>query len=378
MLLCCVVALILDAGAAAALSQATRGPAPSELKRCFTKGADRDRCLDAAFRPFLAGHSTYETLRLLERSMNDDAEIRLACHPMVHAIGRETFRLKGTIHDSFAVCDPTCHSGCYHGVVERFLRGDTGGSTNVGHVSQEDLRRKARDACDAQAAGRFRFQCLHGLGHAVMYFTGYRLDSALGICDSLEDTWSQRSCYGGVFMENVFSATPENRDVSRTDYHYPCNRLGARHRGDCYLIQTWRMSEMGLSTEELFSECARAGAHRSACVQSIGRDLSNDVRTKDPRLTARTCERRSADDRRACLRGVVYALIDNTWDGRYALPFCAALAATEDAAYCFRASADYLIGTFAAPRGRLAAECGMRASRVRACLGAIRQAGSSL
>src|SRR5690349_24010251 len=53
-----------------------------------------------------------------------------------------------------------------------------------------------------------------------------------------------------------------------------------------------------------------------------GRDLSNDVRFGDGRAAAQKCELVDGTGRAACMRGVVYALIDNTWDGRYALPFC--------------------------------------------------------
>jgi hypothetical protein len=45
------------------------------------------------------------------------------------------------------------------------------------------------------------------------------------------------------------------------------------------------------------------------------------------------------------MRGAVYALIDNTWDGRYALPFCATFSEESDRNACFEASAQYLRGT---------------------------------
>lgn len=372
------VLMLAAVGAFSRSATAAVTPTPTEVKRCVATGAERDRCLDGLFREFLVGHSTAEALKLVDRYGETDTGIRLNCHPIVHAIGRETFRLMGTIHDAFAACDHTCHSGCYHGAVERFIRADVATGSTPGHVSQEDLRRRVNEACASAAPELMRFQCLHGLGHAVMYFTGYQLSAALGICASLQKTWSQRSCYGGVFMENLFSATPERRDVSPTDFHYPCDRVEERYRSDCYLIQTSRMHEMGLSTEELFVECALAGLYRSPCVQSIGRDLSNDVRTKDPKLTARTCERRTAEDRRACIRGVVHALIDNTWDGRYAMPFCANLTAADDAGFCFRASAKYLVRVFAVPPGRLRGDCRTYLRRVRACVGAVsRERGAS-
>lgn len=353
-------------------------PAPSAaaLNACLGRG-EQDGCLDQHFREFLRTHSTADALALVRRYQETDWRLRLGCHPVVHAIGRETFRLKRTIHDAFSACDQTCHSGCYHGVVERFLRGDAT-AAGGGHISQEDLQRRARDACDPRTSTRIRFQCLHGLGHAVMYFAGYQLERALGICEHLEDHWSQRSCYGGVFMENLFSATPERRDVSPTDYHYPCSKLGPKYGADCYLMQTWRMGEMGLSTEELFAECKNAGPNRSDCVQSVGRDLSNDVRVWGPEPVARRCGRRAAADRRACIRGVVYALIDNTWDGRYALPLCSAFPLAEDVMYCFRVSARYLGVVFEQPRDGIARDCQRYGARTRPCAQAVRAAPGRL
>ena len=193
----------------------------------------------------------------MQRFEAEDPEFRRDCHPVVHAIGRETYRLKGNIHDSFSACDQTCHSGCYHGSVERFLRGDNIYAQIDKHPSTAELKQKAAVACDPNIALRLRFQCLHGLGHALLFFSRYQLAQSLGVCDVLPDSWSQSSCYGGVFMENVFNATPETRDLSPTDYHYPCNQLAAKYRGECYVMQTSRMTEMGLSTDQVFQECGK-------------------------------------------------------------------------------------------------------------------------
>ena len=111
-------------------------------------------------------------------------------------------------------------------------------------------------------------------------------------------------------------------------------------------MQTTRMTEMGLSTERLFEECEKAGDYRLSCMQSIGRDLSNDARIKDPRLTSAKCEIVSGEDRKSCTRGVIYALIDNTWDGKYAFPFCASFKNFEDVNFCFSASGSYMKGIF--------------------------------
>ena len=352
--------LIVAANSAAFAQQSTPSasslPAAQAIKSCLNniRGAE---CLDQLFGEALKQHSTLELMQLIQRLENEDPEIRRDCHPVVHAIGRETYRIKGNIHDSFAACDQTCHSGCYHGSVERFLRGEKLYAEVGRHPSTAELKQKAALACDPKLPVRLRFQCLHGLGHALMFFSRYQLLPSLQACDALPEDWSRSSCYGGVFMENVFNATPESRDLSPIDYHYPCNKLAHQYRSECYVMQTSRMTELGLATERIFEECDRAGEYRGQCMLSVGRDLSNDVRLGNSRETAQKCQRVSGDSRLACMQGVVYALIDNTWDGRYALPFCATFTQPNDQNSCVRLSVEYLTDTFEKSPAEIAGEC---------------------
>ncbi|HLN86325.1 MAG TPA: hypothetical protein VK200_07670, partial [Candidatus Limnocylindrales bacterium] len=117
-------------------------------------------CMDNLFREALKEHSTLEALQLIQRLGDADPDIRRDCHPIVHAIGRETYRIKGDIHNSFNACDQTCHSGCYHGSVERFLRGENIYAEINKHPGTNELKQKAASACDPKIAVRFRFQCL--------------------------------------------------------------------------------------------------------------------------------------------------------------------------------------------------------------------------
>jgi len=342
-------------------------PALEAIKACNSR-PDSPECLDKLFREALTKHTTLETLQLIQRYEKEDAELRRDCHPVVHAIGRETYRIKGTIHESFSACDQTCHSGCYHGSVERFLRGENIYAQAAKHPSAAELKQKAAAACDPKLADRYRFQCLHGLGHALLYFNRYQLLSTLEACDALPNDWMQSSCYGGVFMENISNATPELRDLSPTDYHYPCNQIPARYRSDCYVMQTSRMSDMGLSTERIFQECDKSGEYRYSCALSAGRDLSNYVRLGQIQPTAQKCQAAGGDSKRACIRGVVYALIDNTWDGRYAMPFCAALGEDGDQSDCYRESSGYLKGSFGKTPAELAKDCQQHVNPANRCV----------
>ena len=344
------------------------------VQGCLAKTRDTGQCLDELFRDYFRTGSTAEALAAVRGFEASSSGVRLRCHPVVHAIGRQTLVVKGTVQDAFGACDQTCHSGCYHGVLERFLGADAAAGIargqNRGHIGRADLQARAAAACASPAPFRLRFQCLHGLGHAAMFFSNYGLREALGICDTLADEWSRRSCYGGVFMENLFAADTERRDVKPGDFHYPCSQVDAKYGPDCYLIQTWRMSELGLDQNRMFEECRKAGPNSRECFQSIGRDLSNEARTNDPKLVAQTCELGQGEETRACIRGAAYALIDNTWDGRYALPFCAALRIEGNAVYCFERSVGYLRQTFEKSADDVKFECASRLTFPEACLDA--------
>jgi len=338
------------------------------IEDCLGRGAEREVCLDGVFGGYLANHTTTEALGLLQCLMDADANIELDCHPVAHAIGRDTFSAKGTVDAAFGACDPTCHSGCYHGVMERFLRGDS--ADTGGHISFAELAAKVATACDPSVDQRLRFQCLHGLGHAIMYYSGYALDTSLHLCDATADDWSKSSCYGGVFMENLVAADPSLRDLSPTDYHYPCDAVAEPYKGDCYSMQTSRMSEMGLGPAAILAECAKAGAYEASCSASLGRDLSNEARVGDPRAVAQVCELATGEQRDACTRGVIYALADNTWDGRYAFRYCRLYTTIEDAAYCYEITAAYLKSFYERTTIDLVAECIQDVPGNQACLAA--------
>jgi hypothetical protein len=105
-----LLALIILAPSYNALAQETKPtaeakaesglPSLAAIKDCL-KSSRSAECLDNLFRKALRNHSTSEALQLIDRFETEDADLRRDCHPVVHAVGRETFRLKGNIHDSF-------------------------------------------------------------------------------------------------------------------------------------------------------------------------------------------------------------------------------------------------------------------------------------
>jgi hypothetical protein len=336
---------------------------------CVNQGLEEARCMEPFWADYLKTHTTKDALALLQCYADADPLIRSSCHPVSHAIGRQTFVVHGTIDSSFAACDQTCIAGCYHGVMERFLRGD---SDSQGVISLSEIQAKAVTACAPTLKNPYKFQCLHGLGHAIMYYTGYSLKPSLTVCDALSEDWDRRSCWGGVFMENIVGADSSLRDLSPTDYQYPCDSVDPKYGNECYMIQTSRMTEMGLGTPEILKECQKAGQWRPICIQSMGRDLSNMVFSDSPRAAAALCELGEGEDRASCTRGIVYTLVDNTWDARFAMPFCTAYANEVDVETCFEIVASYMALNFSTSTDAIIAQCMRFVPTSTACVEAAR------
>src|SRR5436305_1531721 len=68
----------------------------ANVKACLDEGTSQARCMEPAFGEYLKTHTTKEALALLQCFEDTDPEIRDACHPVSHAIGRQTFVVHGT------------------------------------------------------------------------------------------------------------------------------------------------------------------------------------------------------------------------------------------------------------------------------------------
>jgi hypothetical protein len=331
-----------------------------EVERCF--GLDyieKQHCADEFIAEYAkSGKSTKDMLASLEEARKASSSFEENCHPVAHAIGRWTYLQSKDVSASFDLCDSSCHSGCFHGVVERVFYGDDE-LAQTRHLGFPEIEPKVPTVCDGFSgqSSAIQFQCFHGLGHAVLLALGYDLTTALRACDLLDSSYGQSSCYGGVFMENVNGFEDDLTEFREDDPHYPCNTLDEKYGASCYLMQTSAMLDLGMSDEEIGRACLDAGQFKGNCFTSFGRDMSNHVRTGDPGRAVSACEEHSKGFERDCIAGVVYALSDNTWDGRFAYVYCSALETEEHREICYRISNSYLHSTYGVSSDQLRTDC---------------------
>ena len=243
------------------------------------------------------------------------------CHQLTHMVGRAATDAYKTVSEAYIHGDSFCWSGYYHGVMEGIV-------SKIG----SDVANKLDSICaDLPGKATYTFDyynCVHGLGHGLMYILNDEVPESLKLCDNLTGWWEQTSCYGGVFMENVIADQVNHTSkYVNDDPQYPCSIVEEKYKGTCYLMQTSRMLVLANGDfAKVFKQCDDApGAYRNICYQSLGRDasgrsISNAVQTKISCMFAHT-----DDALQYCFRGAVMDFISYYHSDVQARELCALL-----------------------------------------------------
>ena len=193
-------------------------------------------CFEQAFANISYKDSPQTALDLFDKDIKTPGPIERDCHRIAHAIGAGALsHFHGNIGQAFVAGRPSCTSGYYHGILERAFLG----------VDQGQLGAKARAFCASAVVRKSEFiayQCVHGLGHGLMIYTGYDLPLSLHTCDKLASGWDATGCTGGVFMENYQSSYGiTSRWLKAKDLIYPCDSVAEKYKFYCYDLVTARI-----------------------------------------------------------------------------------------------------------------------------------------
>lgn len=241
-------------------------------------------CFRQAFGNVAYRSGPQKALDLLATDDQTVPGVHADCHQIAHTIGHGGLaHYSGNAAAALAHGAMTCNSGYYHGVIELAFAG----------VRPEKVIGIARTLCTEPSVTRDEFllyQCVHGLGHGLMIYSGGNLPFALHACDKLQTAFSQVSCTGGVFMQLFLPESATSRFLKRSDLIYPCNDVATRYKLYCYLQATARIIEViGPDWRKVAAWCHRSEPGWVAtCFQSYGRDASG-ISEYQPRRTIRLC-----------------------------------------------------------------------------------------
>ena len=241
---------------------------------------DDFQCFEQAFAN-LAYEDPKAALDRFDEDIKTPGPIERDCHRIVHAIGAGALsHFDDNVGQAFVAGRASCTSGYYHGILERAFLG----------VPQDQLGAASRRFCADSEIRKTQFiayQCVHGLGHGLMIYTGYDLPASLKTCDKLANGWDATSCTGGVFMENYqASYGVKSRWLREKDLIYPCNSVAKRHKFYCYDMVTARiLPKVNYNWVRAAKWCRKSETGWvPICFQSLGRDASGYTRLDPVRI----------------------------------------------------------------------------------------------
>jgi len=262
-------------------------------------------CYGQRYRSLVAGQGVAEAFADLKAGYGSDPEMQRLCHAITHAIGQAAVAKYGEVAEAFRHGDNACGSGYYHGVMQGFALAR--GRTNL----LSDL-----DAVCAGVPGKERksldyFNCVHGLGHAIMAVRADELFDALQDCDALTGSMERNACVNGVFMENLIVDGAHGGHYSKylkpSEPLYPCTAVADKYKAECFDMQTsYALGVVQGDFAKVFALCAGVGTpFRKNCYQSLGRDAATVSRDQVP-ATVATCKLGVDHEQRSyCVLGAV-------------------------------------------------------------------------
>ena len=168
------------------------------------------------------------------------------------------------------------------------------------------------------------YQCVHGLGHGLMIYSGDDLPWSLRTCHKLLTDFDRVSCTGGVFMQNLDTTMVTSRYLKPKNPIYPCNAVAERDKVYCYLMVTSRINTLdGYNWRKTAAWCRRSEpGWVETCFESYGRDASG-ASEYDPAKTIALCLQ-AGPDAGDCIYGAARDYGNNYAGGPEASRFCAA------------------------------------------------------
>ena len=242
--------------------------------------------------------------------------VRADCHQIVHSVGHAALAYyHDNAGEALAHGAMTCNSGYYHGVIELSISGKP----------RNQIVPIVRKLCSNPSVNKNNFllyQCVHGLGHGLMIYSGDDLPYSLKICDKLTTSFDQVSCTGGVFMQNLDTGMIASRFVKPHDPIYPCTIVSQKHKYYCYLQVTERILQVvGYDWNKVAAWCRKSEKGWVAtCFQSMGRDASGSTNYHAAQTLA-VCAR-AGDMTGECIYGAARDYGNNYAGGKEASDFC--------------------------------------------------------
>lgn len=240
-------------------------------------------------------------------AMLDVIEQDSYCHDKGHNIGKVVYdRTEGNLSEAMRICEQRCTSGCFHGILMEKFGELTGEEVGDDHVSFYQIEDEITNICDDEsiASDIGVGDCVHGVGHAVMFLADYYVPRAIEACNLFEEDSLAYYCSTGVYMERdlVYGTDDLKEDLP----FYPCDEQ-RDHPAACYRYKIRRMYKLSTdSIPVIKNDCMTLPTReeRAGCFHGLGMAYFKWIR-RQPEEIGDLCASDDALVTRLCIEGVI-------------------------------------------------------------------------
>lgn len=150
-------------------------------------------CMSPYFKEFVYKTSTAEAMA--EAIKFKETRVVADCHLFGHSIGETALeKYNFDAGKAFSSCTRGCSDGCFHGVMERYLRNEPDPYNAISEM---------KSICDSVGSSwLLKRQCTHGVGHGLRAHGFLPLQDAFTACEVFDPVWVPH-CKGALIMEHV-------------------------------------------------------------------------------------------------------------------------------------------------------------------------------
>lgn len=263
----------------------------------------------------LEEHDPKASLDYLRNAITEDTALARECHPLLHHLGRAAYEKYKDFNTAVGYQDGLCNSGYTHGVIEAHL------------IASNDIQATLKTTCsDQHNTPTFKqWQCYHGVGHGVMYFTNKDLPKSLSLCQSLSSDFARKSCSNGVFMERFIIVSHSGVPTSDTTGITMdlCKQQADMYKSVCYLYAPTAYLQRNINKYSgAFKDCERAEKkYIKACMYGVGGQAVKENITR-PEVARDVCIKGPRKYIRTCIEGAVGLLINHHASPQPVKPLC--------------------------------------------------------
>ena len=180
-------------------------------KKCPQETRSRSKCLEENYAYYAKHVGVDGALNVLRAEVAFEPQFEGMCHQAMHHIAHIAVHQFKNFGNAMYHGTTLCQNGYYHGVVEEYLRNE-----NVDALTPNDLRNFCSTSLVATSSRTDTLNCVHGIGHALMYMTRNNLPKSLIRCGDFWDGHMRSQCLTGAFMQAGFVATSSKKsDVDK-------------------------------------------------------------------------------------------------------------------------------------------------------------------